>query len=500
MDKTTPMNLQNINVKLPNSDVTFVVTRRFKDASLSIEQRLLLSKQLDTLNEIRKFAISYLEKTFGIKHLKRDFPSTQIDKAALISKIVSLWVAKRLTGDEHAVKYDLKGNIKHYRWDKSIFITHSTSVQKNLVALVTNFDEYRKSLKQSILHGSLQDRKKYFYNQKGTNPKHYKAVHAGSLSYKVKLRSVIFPCTGSMKPYVRILSNHQILLPDYGIINVKENLHKILDSDVRSIMLVVQSNNRIDVHVVIQKHRCRKRHNLRLNGLDWNLTNHDPYTDIYNNSISMKQNIVDQSIKLAKKYDEAHSKLSEAANHSGQTSNKYYHQLHLLNKISHKLSYTLDNHYYHLTKQLAMNNDYLAVESLDYNQMIQERASKNQNRANRRFMIIKPRRLHTLLLQECNRYGTTLVDVDCYKTSQMIFGTNYHCEKHSTKDRSWWSDYLHTTIYRDQNSACNILYWALNPNKHIKVYERKKENQRRKKLNKKLLPKITGKLVATVLN
>lgn len=500
MAETTLMNLDNVYPKLPKKDITFVVTRRFKDVFLTTDQEQLLTCQLDVLMNIRKFTLKYLERTYGIKHLKKHFPDTQIEKAALISKIITFWVTKQFTGNEHGVKQDRKGQIKSYRYDKKRFLVHSASLQKNLVELLTNFGEYRKKLQETILHGSVESRKKYFYNQKGNNRQHHKAVHAGSLSYQRTLRSVVFPCTGSMKPYVKVVSNHQILLPDYGVVTVKENMHKMLTSNVRTIMLVKQSNGRVDVHVAIQKTRCRKRHNLQMNAVDWNLTNNVPYTDIYNHPYEIKDDILKQVFKLTNRYDQNHHNLSILANHGRRHTKRYQIQLIRLNKTSRKLSYVLDNRYHEITNQLASENDYLAVESLNYNQMVKERASKNQNKANRRFMIVKPARLHQLLLEACNRSGTSLIDVDCYKTSQMIYGTHYHCEKYPTSKRDWYSDFANREILRDQNSACNILNWALHPDQHIKVYERKIENHYRQKTGKKLLPKITGKMVATTLN
>lgn len=498
--ETTLMNLDNVYPKLPKKDITFVVTRHFKDVFLTTDQEQLLTCQLDVLMNIRKFTLKYLERTYGVKHLKKHFPDTQIEKAALISKIVTFWVTKQFTGNEYSVKQDRKGQIKSYRYNKKRFLVHSASLQKNLVELLTNFGEYRKKLQETILHGSITARKKYFYNQKGNNHQHHKAVHAGSLSYQRILRSVVFPCTGSMKPYVKIISNHQILLPDYGVVTVKENMHKMLTSNVRTIMLVKQFNGRVDVHVAIQKTRYRKRHNLRMNAVDWNLTNNVPYTDIYNRPYKIGKETLDRVFELSNRYDQNHHDLSILANHGGRHTKRYQIQLIRLNKASRELSYVLDNRYHEIVNQLTKENDYLAAESLNYNQMVKERSSKNQNKANRRFMIVKPARLHQLLLSACNRHGTTLVDVDCYKTSQMIYGTRYHCEKHPTSKRDWYSNFVNRKILRDQNSACNILNWALHPDQHIKVYERKIENHRLQKTGKKLLPKITGKMVITTLN
>lgn len=86
-------------------------------------------------------------------------------------------------------------------------------------------------------------------------------------------------------------------------------------------------------------------------------------------------------------------------------------------------------------------------------------------------MLIKPYALHQELLQSFYRHGKTLVDVDCYKTSQMIFGTNYHYEKHLTSDRQWYSDFAKREIIRDQNAACNILYWSIYPKLHAKLHD-----------------------------
>ena len=59
--------------------------------------------------------------------------------------------------------------------------------------------------------------------------------------------------------------------------------------------------------------------------------------------------------------------------------------------------------------------------------------------------------------------------VDSYKTSQVEYGTDYQ-EKHGLDGpRQWTSKYTGREIDRDLNASRNILEWALNPEKHIKL-------------------------------
>lgn len=484
----TTVNRDVLNkASVPNTNVVSHPTWRFKDVKLNSRQQELFAQALDTLTQMRKFAIHYLEHTYGRKHLKCSFPTSQVDKAALATKIAGLWFNQANYADEHAGK----------RWNKKLANVHSLSAQRNLIALITNFGIYRQHLKQTLLNGKLLDRKRYYYDQKGNNPKHHKAVHASSLSYRKLARALMFPTSGSMKPYVQIISNHCLTLPDYGKIFVKENLKSMRKRPIKMITLISQSNGRIDVHLTFERNLSRQKHHLRVNALDWNLTNRQPYTDIYNQGKPLPKPLVKHLLEIDAKEDRDRQRLSYLRHHTSHSNRAYQRVQAHLNKVSAKRSAVLDNYYVKYANALAQAWPYLAVESLDYNQMVQERAKQNQNKANHRVMMIKPARLYSLLVQAFNRHGHTICSVDCYKTSQMIYASDYHYEKHPTKDRKWYSDYVKRLIRRDQNAACNILYWSIFPEQHAKIHDRKLKNQQLQQAGKALLPELPAKLMRT---
>lgn len=472
-----------MSVMIPKSELTAHFTRRFKDVVMTKKQLSLFQEQLEKLTALRKFAIYYLEHTYGVRHLKRDFPSTQVEKAALASVIARRWFAN-VNGFQYTDDH------KKLRWDKRVIQLHSLSVQRNLVELITNFDLYRRELISSILHGSLISRKRYLYNQKGHNRRHQKAICANSLSYKKIVRTVMFPTSGNMKKLAFIVSNHFVKLPGYGLLYVKENLSSMKKHKVVQLTLVKQSNGRIDLHVACTRTVNRQRHNLNPRGLDWNLYNNVPYTDNFGKPYQLYKAILTQANTIDDDINLQRSLISYLQKHGGLNTNRYQNALHQLNKLTQKRSNIIDNEYISLANRIVKQSGYIAVESLDFNQMVAERAKKNQKSANHRFKFIKPSTLFNFLVQAAYRQGSTVVTIDCYKTSQMIFGTDYHCEKHSTSDRHWYSDYVHREIFRDENAAKNILYWSIHPEKHIKIFERKMENRRLAQQHKKLKPVI----------
>lgn len=468
------------HVKVPSSNAISQPTRRFKDVQLTNSQKELLREALTTLTDLRKFAIHYLEHTYGVKHLKANFVNSQMDKAQLATNIANYWFNETFYGNEYA----------GHRWNKKLTKVHSISAQRNLIELITNFDLYRQELKKVVFSSSLLDRKRYLYNQKGTNPNHHKAIHASSLSFNKVTRCLRFTTSSTMKPYVYIISNHYIYLPDYGKIFVKENLKSIRNKDLKVFALVRQSNGRIDLHITYKRTVTRKSHDLLTTGVDWNLTNHQPYTDIDNHGTPLETGLLKKVQQLDKLVNKKRSRFSYGKHHLRKGTNQYEKLQHQLNKATHKLSYVLDNRYIALSNDLTQQWDYLAMESLNYNQMIQERAKRNENKANHRSMIIKPARLHELVWEAFQRTGHTVCDIDCYKTSQMIYGSDYIYEKHSTADRYWYSEAEHRHVFRDQNAACNILYWSIFPNQHAKIHDRELQNQQRLQTGKDPLPEI----------
>lgn len=179
-----------------------------------------------------------------------------------------------------------------------------------------------------------------------------------------------------MREYVRIISNHYICVPVFGKIFIKENLKSVRSKNIRYLKLVLQSNGRIDLHVVYKRQVNRKRRISNVEGLDRNLTNQVAYTDTHNQPHTIYQSTINHAYLVDDRINSMRSKVSNQQKHSNKS--KHYKQLlHHLRKLTKKRTNVIENSYIRLANDLANRYDYLALESLNYNQMIKEQSQKN---------------------------------------------------------------------------------------------------------------------------
>lgn len=409
-------------------------------------------------NDLHQYAVKYLEKTYGYKHLERPYPSTRTAKMYVIKDEIE----KRYLAERYP---ELK------RWDLEKIGLHSQAAHQFLLGLMTNFGEYRKVLKKAAKMTD-QEKEDYRNNVDGNNPQHRSWYRKGSLAYLRNGKShttVSLPSNGQ----IEVLSPHHIKIQDYGDLQTIDNIKRLKHQTIVTSKIKRKQDGTFELQLVL-KDQHRRRKPTKQVGVDWNMKDNKVFHTSENQRIYLDPVA---SIK-ADKYEyiinglkSRRSHLETFLNHKSQRLTKL---TELIRYYDARRSNALTETYRHLAKKMFENYNLIAIEQLDAKEMRRESGafSKAENRAkNRKLAKIKPYELSQLLTQVADREGKTLIKVDSYKTSQVEYGTNYQ-EKHDPTNREWISKYTGQKIDRDLNASRNILAWAINPKKHIKYRER----------------------------
>ena len=149
----------------------FGYTRQYH-ISLSYQQIELYEKAIKTQNELYQFALKYLYKTYGRKHIGRPLPFGQ-GINYLNNKIKAMFINE---------KYELK------RWNVKKLGLSSHAADEFLKIIFTNFSQYRKRLEQA---GQMSAVEKYNLRMnitkdkdgKHKNPKHRSWYRKGSMNF-----------------------------------------------------------------------------------------------------------------------------------------------------------------------------------------------------------------------------------------------------------------------------------------------------------------------------
>lgn len=481
-------------VKLPKK-TKYLRVRRFR---LVATPALIAkhSRNLEVENQLHNYAVRYLERTYGRKHLGRPFPTTKIDKAFLIKDEIIPKFARDI--------YQHEG-----RWNGKQLGLHSQAAQEFLDTLITNFGEYRKILKKAA---KMTDEEKEAYrnNRDGNNPQHRSWYRKGSLSYLrngASHKTVSLPDNGQ----IEVLSPHWIKIQDYGEIQVVENIQHLATARLVTSKIKRKDDGTYELQLVLKNEIERKPPRTMI-GADWNMKDNKVFhtsddEKVYLNYLELPdKRLVDVNVK-ADQYETTINKLKRCRSIKEKHLSADSKQLADLSKqiryYSARRANLLTERYRQIAWQMFAKYDLIAIEELDAKEMRKENQawSEAANRGkNRKLAKIKPYEIALLLKQVADREGKTLLKVDSYKTSQVEFGTQYQ-EKHDPSERQWISKHTGKLIDRDLNASRNILTWSLDPKKHIKYRERQAAIKAAKKagIAKDKLPKaIPASALVTV--
>ena len=82
------------------------------------------TKGIVVQNKLHNYAVKYLERTYGVRHINRRYPRTRISKIYVIKGLMAMFAK------EH---YSLN------RWNSTKIGLHSQGAQQFLLTLLTNF-------------------------------------------------------------------------------------------------------------------------------------------------------------------------------------------------------------------------------------------------------------------------------------------------------------------------------------------------------------------------
>ena len=442
----------------------FGYTRQYH-ISLSYQQIELYEKAISTQNELYQFALKYLYKTYGRKHIGRPLPFG-IGINIISNKIKALFIKE---------KYGLE------RWNVKKLGLSSHAANEFLKTTFTNFAQYRKRLEQAR---KMSDTEKYNFrmnitkdkNGKHKNPKHRSWYRKGSMNFLRNNNS--FRTITSQKLLngnTKLVSPHHLNVADFGEMMVFENLKNINFKEIALTKIKRLPDNTFRLQITFTREKKRLPQN-KVIGADWNMFENEVFRTSENRGIFIPKQVIKKASILEFEKDKFKSLRDNEYNQRGKTAlwQKYQRKQA---KLSAKRANILTETYRTLAHKLVDDFDTIIIEKIDVFEMRKRSLSMNkrQNKGkNKRLALIKPYELSKIVESLVNRQNKTLIKVDSYKTSQVEYGTKYE-SKHELKEvnedgkRIYISAYTGKKIDRDYNAALNIKEWGLHPEKHIKL-------------------------------
>lgn len=420
---------------------------------LNSQQQEKLLNALEVENRLYNYALSYLYKTYGYKHIDRNLP-TSMGKRYLVNSIKDLFINE---------KYGLR------RWNfKKLFLS-SHNAQLFLVQLITNFAEYKKQLKQTARNMNKRDRFNFKRNiQKNkhgihTNQKHKSWYRIGGLGFNADNRTILIDI--QPKTPLRALSLHKVSIPDYGVVHIQGDAFQLCnDKHIHQVKLKHQPDNTYQLQFVhIEEKPDFSIQGKDSIGLDWNMTDNVFYHDSNDHEVSIPDWVMRKANGYEQQINQLKSKRDLGYSHRQKLNRK-------IQRLSAKRSQLLVEMYRKKMPDVVQNYKVIVVERLSTKSMRHYGRGRGCDRGfNRKLALIKPAILQSCLANYAWKHGCRVIAVNAYKTSQVEFGTD-HVHKHPLDKRVFRSDVNpNVVIGRDVNAAKNILDWGLHPNHHIKV-------------------------------
>lgn len=118
-------------IKLPKT-TEYIRVRRYRLVATN-DLVAKFERNIEVENKIYNYVLKCLEKTYGVKHLKRPYPTNKKAKLFLAKDVLIPKILKDLYGLS--------------KWDGKKIGIHSQALRDEyLVSILTNFVEYRKNL------------------------------------------------------------------------------------------------------------------------------------------------------------------------------------------------------------------------------------------------------------------------------------------------------------------------------------------------------------------
>ncbi|OXS51280.1 transposase, partial [Ligilactobacillus agilis] len=371
----------------------FGYTRQYH-ISLSYQQIDLYEKAIETQNELYQFALKYLYKTYGRKHIGRPLPFGQ-GINYLNNKIKAMFINE---------KYELK------RWNVKKLGLSSHAADEFLKIIFTNFSQYRKRLEQA---GQMTAVEKYNLRMnitkdkdgKHKNPKHRSWYRKGAMNFLRNNNS--FRTITSQKLLngnTRLVSPHHLNVADFGEIMVFENLKHLNFEEIALTKVKRLPDNTFRLQITFTREKKRLAQN-KIVGADWNMFNNEVFRTSENKTIAIPKDIVKKANDLEAAKDKFKSLRDREYNKRGKTTlwQKYQRKQA---KLSAKRANILTETYRKLVHELVDEFDTIIIEKIDAFEMRKRSLSLNkaQNTGkNKRLALIKPYELAKIIESLVNK-------------------------------------------------------------------------------------------------
>lgn len=199
---------------------------------LTDKQKIQHEKALKTQNALFQYALKYLFKTYGVKHIGRPMPFSQKPIQYVLNKIKTGFIKD---------KYGLA------RWKKSVLFLSSHSADEFLKTVYTNFSQYRKRLVKA--DKSMDEKARYNFKMNVTKDKygkHKNQLHKswyrkGSINFlrnSASFRTITSQklpedSKGGIRIEDKHTDNHTFLtIADFGTVEVIEDLSELNLKDI----------------------------------------------------------------------------------------------------------------------------------------------------------------------------------------------------------------------------------------------------------------------------
>ena len=443
---------------------------------LTDKQKIQHEKALKTQNALFQYALKYLFKTYGVKHIGRPMPFSQKPIQYVLNKIKTGFIKD---------KYGLA------RWKKSVLFLSSHSADEFLKTVYTNFSQYRKRLVKA--DKSMDEKARYNFKMNVTKDKygkHKNQLHKswyrkGSINFlrngasfrTITSQKLPEDSKGGIRIEDKHTDNHTFLtIADFGTVEVIEDLSELNLKDIAltKIKKLPDGSYRLQLTFSLPRKKQKSR---TIQGFDWNMAGNEAFCS----SDGKRIKVSDRTIKRADEYEQKINAIKSARDLEGNAhgQSKLYRKLdRRQQKLNAKRSNMLTNEYRHLVHEVVDDCDTIVVEKLDAYEMRKRGKGSAQSKGiNRRLAVLKPYELMTILESLVKKQNKRFVKVDSFWTSKACHDCGYINKDLKVGQKEWQCPSCKKTVDRDLNAARNILDWGIHPEHHAKLKKAAEEGK-----------------------
>lgn len=415
-----------------------------------------------------QYALKFLYKTYGYKHLDRKQPRGK-QRGCVLHDIKARFIKE---------KFQIE------RWNVKRLGLSSQAANEFLKTLWTNFWEYRKELEKRAKAMDKVTRYNYkaniLKNKKGkhTNPKHKAWYRKGAINFLrdgASFSSVSTPNQKNKSTTLSVIDKHTLHGPDWGTLHVCEDVSGIDVGSVAIIRVKRIPDGTYRLQLVFMRERDRGEEDSlgKVVGYDWNMAHNEAFRSSDNKKFFIPQKAVDLANKYEDQINKLKSKRDLEKKRSGVTKS-YYELDRRQRRLYARRKNLLTDTYRKMAHDLVDDFDTIVLEKLSAVEMrIRESFSygeevKKKN-INRKLAVVKPYEFQQIILCLVRKQNKKLKQVDCYYTSKACHECGAIFNDLKPGQKTWICPSCKIKHDRDYNATLNILDWGLHPEHHAKL-------------------------------